>query len=101
MQHFVTVLQGYMAHQVLHVTWEEFQRALQTNVRRAGGGGMGRMHTLWIPTLPRCTPWTTCATVTLSTSTKRSSGGLDVRPTVHIPSHLSLFLPCTSASPSC
>lgn len=39
MQHFVTVLQGYMAHQVLHVTWEEFQRALQTNVRRAGEGG--------------------------------------------------------------
>lgn len=41
MQHFVTVLQGYMAHQVLHVTWEEFQRALQTKVGGDTGGVAG------------------------------------------------------------
>ncbi|XP_070558136.1 gamma-tubulin complex component 6-like [Ptychodera flava] len=32
MQHFVHVLQGYMANQVVHVSWEEFQQHLKENV---------------------------------------------------------------------
>ena len=32
MQHFVSVMQGYVVNQVIHVSWEEFQRELKTNV---------------------------------------------------------------------
>ncbi|XP_022099325.1 gamma-tubulin complex component 6-like isoform X2 [Acanthaster planci] len=32
MQHFVNVMQGYVANQVIHVSWEEFQRQLKTEV---------------------------------------------------------------------
>jgi hypothetical protein len=32
MQHFVTVVQGYMANQVVHISWEEFQKTLSTEV---------------------------------------------------------------------
>ena len=33
MQHFVKVMQGYIANQVTHVTWQEFQRDLRDNVK--------------------------------------------------------------------
>ncbi|KAK6180241.1 hypothetical protein SNE40_012430 [Patella caerulea] len=32
MQHFVKVMQGYIANQVIHVTWQEFQDALNKDV---------------------------------------------------------------------
>ncbi|XP_071784564.1 gamma-tubulin complex component 6-like [Asterias amurensis] len=32
MQHFVNVMQGYVVNQIIHVTWEEFQRQLKTEV---------------------------------------------------------------------
>ncbi|ESP05683.1 hypothetical protein LOTGIDRAFT_208649 [Lottia gigantea] len=33
MQHFVKVMQGYIANQIIHVTWQEFQEALTKDVR--------------------------------------------------------------------
>ncbi|XP_071960845.1 gamma-tubulin complex component 6-like [Antedon mediterranea] len=33
MQHFVNVIQGYIANQVVNVSWEEFKRNLKTNVQ--------------------------------------------------------------------
>ncbi|XP_041460037.1 gamma-tubulin complex component 6-like isoform X1 [Lytechinus variegatus] len=32
MQHFVNVMQGYVVNQVIHVSWEEFQKDLKENV---------------------------------------------------------------------
>ncbi len=32
MQHVVKVMQEYIAHQILHVTWREFQRDLEQRV---------------------------------------------------------------------
>ncbi|XP_072181800.1 gamma-tubulin complex component 6-like [Diadema setosum] len=32
MQHFVNVMQGYVVNQVIHVSWEEFQKDLKDNV---------------------------------------------------------------------
>jgi len=32
MQHFVKVMQGYIANQVIHVTWNEFMQALNSDV---------------------------------------------------------------------
>ncbi len=32
MEHFVKVIQGYIANQVIHVTWNEFQEDLASHV---------------------------------------------------------------------
>ncbi|KAL5014919.1 hypothetical protein ScPMuIL_009189 [Solemya velum] len=33
MQHFVKVMQGYIANQIIHVTWQEFEEALKHDVQ--------------------------------------------------------------------
>lgn len=59
MQQFINVMDGYIVNQVLHVSWLEFQKSLQDNVR------LLTCDSVWYHRI-RYLAWMTCEIDTLS-----------------------------------